>query len=145
MNYKEIELDKIKEWNVGQVSAVYAARRSPLHKFQTGAALVKDNKVVEIGWSHVGHIRWKSTPWSTHAEAHLLQRVGFKPEDCELYIATISNKGNMTLGLPCEHCGALLEKLNPKTIWITTPDGYWEEYRPDQMARAREYWKERGY
>lgn len=145
MNYKETDIEKIKGLNVGQVAALYAARRSKLKKFSTGAALVKDGKVVEIGWSHVGHVRRKTTPWSTHAEAHLLQRVGFKPEGCDLYIATISSKGNLTLALPCDSCNSLLEKLNPKTINYTTPDGDWGELRPEEFPGVKEFWKTEGY
>ena len=145
MNYKEVALDKIKGWDVGQVAAVTAARRSPLKKFHTGAALVKDNKVVEIGWSHVGHIQWKETPWSTHAEAHLLHRASFRPEGCDLYIATISAKGNLTLGLPCDSCTSLLNSLNPKTVNFTTPDETWETYIPEDLCKAKDIWQTRGY
>lgn len=149
MNYKETDIDKLKNLEVGQVAALYAARRSILKKYATGAALVKDGKVVGIGWSHVGHIRSKTTPWSTHAEAHLLQRVGFKPEGCDLYIATISSGGNLTLALPCESCERLIEKLGPAIVHYTTPDDEWRMYDPneisDEWGWTKSYWKERGY
>lgn len=126
MNYKETDIDKLKDLDVGQVAALYAARRSMLKKFSTGAALVKDGKVVEIGWSHVGHVSWNATPYSTHAEVHAIRRAGPLAKGCDIYIATISRKGNITSAQPCVSCADYLTKFKDiGTILYTLQGGNW--------------------
>lgn len=125
MNYGNADLNKIVGWDVGQVAAVYAARRSGIYKFKTGAALVKDNKVVEIGWSHVGEIAWSKTPWSTHAEVHAIRRAGPLAAGCDLYIATISRKGNITMAYPCNSCEDYLRNTEIKTVRFSIKHDQW--------------------
>lgn len=112
-------------YDVGQVAALYAARRSTIAKFQTGAAIADNGKVVSIGWSHVGPIRWETTPWSTHAEAHAIRRAGRNVNGCDLYIATVSRKGNVTLSAPCCKCETLLKNFELRNIVYTIGSEDW--------------------
>lgn len=138
MNFEE---DNLKGYDVGQVAAIYAAGRSSIYSFRTGAALVKDGEVVEIGWSHVGPIRWKKTPYSTHAEAHAIHRAGIKQaEGCKLYIANISRNGNFTMACPCRACEEFIRPLNLESINFTTPNG-WGEEELSEIPYIREAWE----
>ena len=88
---------------------------------------MRDDKLVELGWSHVGAVAWHTTPWSTHAEAHALRRAGFQVDNCSLYITTISRKGNLTMAKPCESCDNLIKALGIKKVIFTNQYGVWEK------------------
>lgn len=117
-----MEFKAIDNYDVGQVAALYAATRSGVFRFQTGASLVKHNRVISIGWSHVGETKWAQTPWSTHAEAHAVHRAGYNVKGCDLYIATRSRKGNIAYSRPCESCSTLLKRLGLVNIVYTDRD-----------------------
>jgi deoxycytidylate deaminase len=119
-----MKFEALAGYDVGQVAALYASGRSTIAKFQTGAAIVDSRRVVSIGWSHVGPIRWETTPWSTHAEAHAIRRAGRNVSGCDIYIATRSRKGNLTYSAPCSKCTDLLKNFGFLNVVYTTPDGW---------------------
>lgn len=101
------------------VDALGAAERSSIYKFHTGAAIYdKDGKLLSIGWSHVPPGRLSTTPWSKHAEHHAISRLAPDAVPHTIVIATITKKGNITLGRPCKHCMNKIHKAGiEEVIW----------------------------
>lgn len=115
---------------LGKTAAECAARRSPLLRFKTGCAFVRDGDLISMGWSHRGATILRDTPWSTHSEMHAAQRARWDVEGATCYVMTLSKRGNVTCGRPCnESCYPLLRRLGvSKVIW-TKSGGLWvEEY-----------------
>lgn len=148
MNFKKVNLDTLKGLDVGQIAAIYAARRSSIYSFQTGAAIVRDGKLLEHGWSHVGATKWKQTPYSTHAEAHAIMRLGVKQaKGSNIYIATLSRKGNLTMGCPCESCQEFIEGVGFDKITFTNPESLFGDgwstvnaHNYSYLKAEREHW-----
>lgn len=111
--------------NAGQAAALYAASRSSIRKFKTGAAVMHKGEVLEIGWSHVSGILYDTTPYSIHAEHHCISRLRDIPEGAEIYIATLSRKGNITTSAPCPSCQNIINKKRILRAHFTIPGGEW--------------------
>jgi deoxycytidylate deaminase len=120
-----------KKHQLGKLAAECAARRSPLMRFKTGAAYVRDDYLISMGWSHRG-AQLTQTRWSTHAELHAAQRARWSRdlEGATAYICTLTKSGNMTSGRPCnESCYPLLRRLGFVSVVYSISNGKWiEEY-----------------
>lgn len=89
--------------------AIRAARRSSVRRFKTGAAIYDfRGNLLAIGWSHPSAERWTATPFSMHAEHHAIARLVPGADPRAIVIATISKKGNITVGRPCADCARLI-------------------------------------
>jgi pyrimidine deaminase RibD-like protein len=120
-----------KKHQLGKLAAECAARRSPLFRFKTGCAFIKDDDPdnVIMGWSHRG-AQLTQTPWSTHAELHAAQRARWSRdlEGATAYICTLTKSGNMTSGRPCnESCFPLIRRLGFVSVVYSISNNVWEE------------------
>lgn len=98
--------------------AIYAARRSQVKKFKTGAALYSSRgRLLNFGWSAARNMNLCSTYYSQHAEHHCLHRVRHRClYGATMVIVTISKRGNYTSGIPCQSCMNLLLKYGVKRV-----------------------------
>lgn len=100
------------------------AERSPVRRFQTGAVLFKNGKVLSSGWSHASD-RNMTCYRSMHAELHALSRCDSRDAvGSSIAIVTLSRKsGNRTDGTPCFFCLRNLKKVGIEKIICTSSGG----------------------
>lgn len=106
--------------------SVELAERSRFKGFGTGAVIVRKNKIVSEGWSHMSSVRLKQL-WSLHAEIHALGRcrhLDFIPSSAVIYIATIRKTTHtITFGKPCLTCAIALRSAGIGIAYHSEPDG----------------------
>jgi deoxycytidylate deaminase len=88
------------------------AGRSSLKRYKTGCVIVRNGKILSMGWSHYGEQRLKEYR-SIHAELHAIRRAGASVDltNSVFYIATRSERGTFTTGKPCHVCQRLINNL----------------------------------
>lgn len=104
--------------------AAKMAHRSPVRRFQTGAAIFKDGEVLATGWSHATG-RNMACYRSMHAELHAISRMDLRDTVGSIIaIATLSRKsGNRTDGTPCLFCFRNIQKFGIAKIICTASGG----------------------
>jgi deoxycytidylate deaminase len=100
------------------------AQRSPVRRFQTGAVIEKNDRVLGTGWSHASD-RNMACYRSMHAELHALSRCDARDTTgSTIAIVTLSRKsGNRTDGTPCLFCLRNIQKFGIEKIICTTSGG----------------------
>jgi deoxycytidylate deaminase len=100
------------------------ALRSPVRRFQTGAIIVRNNKIISAGWSHASETNMACYR-SMHAEHHAITRCDSSQlADSTIVIVTVSRKsGNMTDATPCIFCMQNIQRVSIKEIITTTSGG----------------------
>lgn len=100
------------------------ALRSPVRRFQTGAVIEKNGRILGTGWSHASD-RNMACYRSMHAELHALSRCDVRDTiGSTIAIVTLSRKsGNRTDGTPCLFCLRNIQKFGIEKIICTTSGG----------------------
>jgi deoxycytidylate deaminase len=98
----------------------------PQHKH--GAAIVKGNKIISLGFN-----KNKTNPNSNHiykthhAELDVILKSRREDlSDCVLYIYRETKNGELGNSYPCQYCQELLKKVNIKSVCYSTPEGFKE-------------------
>lgn len=114
------------------------ATRSPVRRFQTGAVIEKNGKVLGTGWSHASD-RNMACYRSMHAELHALSRCDVRDTiGSTIAIVTLSRKsGNRTDGTPCLFCLRNIQKFGIEKIVCTTSGGGEKIIKVDMIDMSR--------
>lgn len=114
---------------VGMQAAIKAASLSDLYKLRVGAALLRGNRLINIGWNTKKTHPSCNTDLSQHAEFNVFR--GLRREliiGCDLYVARISRTSTVKLAKPCEDCQEFLNSLPLNKIFFTNDQGKLERF-----------------
>jgi deoxycytidylate deaminase len=104
--------------------AIKIAKRSDIRKHKTGAILIRNEKIISNGWSHVPHYKVRGR--SLHAEMHALARARhLNLNSTECVVFTLSAAGNRVSGKPCLHCAIALRAAGITTVTYSHPYFGW--------------------
>lgn len=102
------------------------AIKSSHHAHKLGCVIVRNNKVVSVGWNQLKTHPKSTHPFKTlHAEMHAVLNQNMDDfKSAEAYIYRETKHGELALSRPCQYCEQALHHVGIKMIHYTTIDGF---------------------
>ena len=88
--------------------------------FRHGSVLVKNGRVLAVGFNKAKNSSTTEKHQSVHAEEDVIRKSKISVEGATLYVARINRNGEPMLSMPCADCMAVLEAQRIKVVYYTT-------------------------
>lgn len=89
---------------------------------RVGAAVVKNGRVLSVGYNRTGYASRTPKAWSRHAELSAIIQAG-DVRGATVYVYRSYLNGSPGMAKPCETCSILLKEAGIKRVVYSTPTG----------------------